>query len=153
MTVRFAAPSDEQPLFDLLMFIHEHEPPLNLPPSPAKIRAKIEYGTRGRGGMIGVIDAPDGTIAASAMFGFAQLWWSDAPVLEEAWIYVAPAHRDPEKAHWEALVDWITDIKEKLSPGGGLPAIVGVFARDRAEAKTRLYGSRFEFKGGLFVLP
>jgi hypothetical protein len=148
MTVRIATQSDEAALVELLLFLHQHEPPIDFKVNEAKVREKVERGCRAGGGIIGIIDAPDKSIAATASLYFSQMWWSDDFFLEEAWIYVAPDHRSPEKAHWEALVAWVQDVKSKIA----LPVVLGVNARERAEAKVKMYASRFEMVGAMFVL-
>jgi hypothetical protein len=102
-SVREAGPADERGLFELLVDMHRYnDAGWGYPYDPALVRGQIEVGTRGnlktrtdkndkRIGIIGVIDGPDGKLAATiGLFGERPMWFSQAMGLVELWVYVRP---------------------------------------------------------------
>ena len=93
--VRHARAEDEDALFDILHELHRIGLGAPFPYDYAKTIAAIQLGTRNRGGIIGVIDAPDksGYLAATTGMLLDEWWWSKCAFLIERWFFVRPQYR------------------------------------------------------------
>lgn len=107
--VRIANFHDERALYALLVDLHRHnQAGWGYPYAPRTVMSQIEVGTRPdprtrsnpndiRGGIIGVIDSPEGRLIGTiGLFDMAPAWFSegtDARALFEIWLYVRPRAR------------------------------------------------------------
>jgi len=102
-SVRQAGPDDERALYEFLVEMHLRNAfGWGYVYDPGLVRAQIEVGTRPdlrtrtdkndrRVGIIGVIDGPDGKIAATiGLFVERPMWFSQVVGLVELWVYVPP---------------------------------------------------------------
>jgi hypothetical protein len=115
VTVRLAQPADEPALFSLLMAVHREGLGRVFPYDPEKVNAAIQHGTRQRGGIIGVIDAPDkpGTLAGSVGLDIQEWWWSRDCFMQERWLYVFPAYRHGT-GYFAALKQFAEDCRASI---------------------------------------
>jgi hypothetical protein len=140
--VRMARLEDEDAVYRLLMLLHAENALASL--SPEKVRSVITHATRGRGGIIGVIDGPNG-IEASIGLALLQWWYSDEWHLEEIWNFVHPDHR--RSTHARRLVEFAKWSGDQL----GTPVLLGVLTRHRLFPKLRLLQRQVPQVGALFL--
>lgn len=143
--VRLATEADEQKLFDLLMLLAAEN--AMDPVSDTKVMDMIRHATRREGGVIGIIDAPDGSIAATVGITMAQWWYSNAWRCEEAWSFVHPDHRGGNGRYAKQLIQFSKWWGEQL----GMPVLMGVLSTHRTLGKIRLYARNIPVVGALFL--
>ena len=131
MTIRLATPQDEEALYDLLVTLWKNNDcGWGFPYRPEIVLAVIEQGTRPdpatrrnprdqRRGLIGVIEDPEtpGRLIGSAgLFLDAPMWFTDAVVPTELWMFVRPEARG--RRHYEReLASWTEKIRDDLRAG------------------------------------
>lgn len=142
MTVRLAVRADEPAIYDLLMFLYAENAMAAL--APDKVQRQIKKATRGNGGIIGVIDGPDG-IVASVGLELTRWWYSDDWHLGELWVHIHPDHRD--KSHERDLIAFAKQCADRL----GVPLLMGIITGHRIAAKVRLYQRQINQVGALFL--
>src|SRR5882757_6116638 len=89
-SVRISRPDEADKIFSSLMLLAEEN--ALAPVNEARVRAMIERcsgpkkdSDEVRDGVIGIVDAPDGRIAASIGIIMMQWWYTNAWHCEEAW--------------------------------------------------------------------
>ena len=156
--IRQAEPKDERALFAFLKSLHETSPISKIVPyDPGKIVSAIQLGTQRRGGIIGIIDGPDGSIAASAGMLVDEWWWSQTPAIFLRWFHVRAEHRKEGVAHYRHLFEFCLLAREMLSEGQPHPVLLDM-SHDSAiddaelvEAKDRLFGRFGRRVGSIFL--
>ncbi len=145
--VRLARPEDEEPIYRLLLELYAEN--ALLPMSEAKARAAIRAGTRGEGGIVGVIDGPQG-IEGSIGMAFSSFWYTDAVHLNELWCFVHPAHR--QSTHAKRLIEFAKWCADRLSASGTrVPLLLGIVTRHRLLPKLRLFQRQAPQVGAIFM--
>lgn len=145
--VRLAREPDEDAVYRLLLELYAEN--ALLPMSEAKVRATIRKGTRGEGGIVGVIDGPSG-IEASIGMAFSQFWYTDATHLNELWCFVHPDHR--QSTHAKRLIEFGKWCADRLSSSGPrVPLLLGIVTRHRLLPKLRLFQRQAPQVGALFM--
>jgi hypothetical protein len=145
--VRLARPEDEEPIYRLLLELYAEN--ALLPMSERKVREAIATGTRGKGGIVGVIDGPQG-IEASIGMTFSAFWYTEAIHLNELWCFVHPAHR--RSTHAKRLVEFGKWCADRLSQSGTrVPLLLGIVTRHRLLPKLRLFQRQAPQVGALFM--
>ncbi len=139
--VRLATQADEGPIFDLLVMLYEENALFQM--ASAKVRATIEHATRGKGGLIGLIDGKTGPEGSVGM-AIEQFWYSDQSVLVEHWNFVHPKHR--KTTHAKRLIEFAKWCSDRLE----LPLVMGIMSSVRTEAKVRLYRRQMPLLGAFF---
>ena len=141
--VRLAGEADENAAFDLLMMNLQENAASIAPIDPEKVAHYILMGTRKKGGMLGLIDGPDGKPVAMVLLVYAQWWWSKAWFIQDQVMYVHPDHRrsnhidDLQKfAKW-AVDAWTQDF------GYRVYLLTGVLGTKRVREKIVLFRRRF----------
>jgi hypothetical protein len=140
--VRLARPDDEAAVYALLLDLHGENALGSL--APAKVEAMLRRGTRGEGGVIGIIDGPRG-IEASIGLVMTQWWYSEEWHLEEMWNFVHPDHR--RSTHAKKLVEFAKWTSDRL----GVPLLLGILTRHRLLPKMRLLQRQMPQVGALFL--
>jgi GNAT superfamily N-acetyltransferase len=145
--VRLARAEDEEPVYRLLLELYAEN--ALLPMNEAKVRAVIRTGTRGQGGIVGVIDGPQG-IEASIGMAFSQFWYTEATHLNELWCFVHPDHR--QTTHAKRLIEFAKWCADRLSVSGTrVPLLLGIVTRHRLLPKLRLFQRQAPQVGALFM--
>lgn len=139
---RVAAPDDEEAIFNLLC-IAEKENAM-FPMDDVKVMAFIQRATRQLGGIIGVIDGPNG-IEASVGLTIEQAWYTETWSIGERWNFVHPECRKTDH------VDKLIGFSKWCSDNMNLTLDIGILSNIRTEAKIRLYKRHFEYKGAFFM--
>lgn len=156
--VRPATVADEERLGSFLVDLHVTSPiahPFKI--SPPRVRAMIERGTRGGGGIIGIVDGNKGDVAASIGLFLERYWWSEATFYQATWIFVAPKYRG--KVDPASLFEFAEVERQRLESvlhqaGLDFPLFVESSHTngERLAARDRLW-SRFGRRiGSIFVL-
>lgn len=143
--VRIANKVDEGAVFDLLMLLAAEN--ALAPVNDEKVRAMIRRSTDRQGGVIGIIDAPDGGIAASVSLIMAQWWYSEAWHYEEVWSFVHPDHRRGAGNYAQRLIQFARWWGEQI----GMPVLMGVLSTHRTIGKVRLYARHIPLAGALYL--
>lgn len=141
--VRLATPRDEAALFAFLMLAAE-ENSLS-PPNDELVMAAIRKATGRQGNVVGIIDAPDGSIAASVGICMNTWWYSLKWHCQDMWCYVHPDHRRSDYA--KSLIQFSKWWADQL----GMDLIMGVMSVHRTEGKVRLYRRMLPFVGAVFL--
>jgi GNAT superfamily N-acetyltransferase len=146
--VRLARPEDEERLYALLLHLYEEN--ALLPMSEKKVRAAIRAGTRGEGGIVGVIEGANG-IEASIGMAFSQFWYTEAWHLNELWCFVHPDHR--RSTHARRLIEFAKWCADRLSrqAAATIPLVLGIVTRHRLLPKLRLFQRQAPQVGAIFM--
>ena len=140
--VRIARETDEVALFSLLTLMHAENG--LFPMAPEKVLERMRLGTRGQGGVIGVIDGPEGIEASIGLF-ISQFYYTNSHHLEDAWSFVHPDHR--HSTHAKRLLQFAKWTQKKM----GIPLLTGVLTRIRLAPKMRLYQRELTQAGAIFL--
>ncbi len=156
MTVRVALQPDENPLFDLLMSLARDNNTFDFRVSDARVKETIMMGTHQKGGIHGVIDAPDrpGVLAASLGMVWDRLWFSDEWGLAQIWLYVRPEYRKGT-GYADELVNWSKEIRRDLETRAGhrVRMANSVISETRLDAKLRFWRKHSgEMIGAMFEI-
>lgn len=149
--VRIAEPNDEDAILALLRIDCAENAEKVAPVAEERILQHIQKGTRREGGIVAVIDAPNGEIVATVGIFPAQWWWSNGWFLQEFWSFTHPDHRRGN--HAAALIafsKWASDEWTRLV-GYRLYLLAGVLATQRVSDKVRFY-SRHMTRAGVFTV-
>lgn len=150
--VRMATKEDEDRLVNMLIAFHR-EGGLDIATcSPKKIREEVQVATQNQGAIAGVIDAPDGRIAASVGIFPLVPWYTDELVLQEQWFYVRAEFRG--QGMEKRLFDFAGAYRAEMSArmGRKIKCYVGIIDKRRLAAKIRLFSRRARQMGALFVM-
>jgi hypothetical protein len=150
--VRIAGEADEDALYDLLLGL-ERDNSLGFAHDEDEVRAHIRLGTQKNGGMHGVIDAPNGVIAASVGLVMNKFWYSKQFYWHELWLFVRLEYRKGT-GYSDDLMAWVQYIKAlfALESGHEVPFFTSVTSRKRFEAKRRWWARRGEQIGAIFLI-
>lgn len=96
------------------------------------------------GGIIGVIGQPGTKLKGALVLVVNQDWFNDVYKLQELSLYVDKANRKSDYA--KQLMIFAKKASEVLD----LELRIGVWSSERTEAKMKLYGRQFHFRGGFF---
>lgn len=152
-TVRAATPADEQAILDLLLLDVAENAAHVAPPDEARILAHIQHGTQKKGGIIGVIDGPDGKPVACCVMIELQWWWSRQYCFQELVLFVHPDHR--KSNHLRDLLNfqrWVSDAMTK-NFGYRVYLLCGVLGVHHVREKIMLYKRKFRQAGAIFIYP
>ena len=116
--------------------------------------AHIQHGTQGKGGMVGVIDGPDGKPVAVVVMVDFQWWWSVQRAFQELVLYVHPDHR--RSNHLADLIQfqkWAVDEMTKRS-GYRVYLMLGVMGIHKVREKIMLYRRKLSRQvGAAWIYP
>jgi hypothetical protein len=140
--VRLAGPEDEGALFDLLMAYKATDAFYGFSVDDARVGEHIQAGTRGRGGLHGVIDAPDkpGVMAGSIGMVWDRWWFSSEWGLAQLWLFIRPEYR--AGTHYaDELVTWAKERRAEMEAAAGQPIVMAnvVISEERLDAKLRFW--------------
>ena len=156
LSVRISRPDEEEKIFRVLMQMAEE---IALAPvNETKVRAMIRRCSgpaagEVRDGVIGLIDAPGGKIAATVGMIHNQWWYTNSWHVEEVWSFVHPDHRPDHRReengpnYARALIQFSRWWGEQL----GCPVLMGVMSTERTLGKIRLYAREIPLVGALFL--
>jgi len=152
-TVRIAGPQDEAALLELMLMDLRENAEHIAPIDDVKCMGHIQSGTRRRGGIVGVIDGPDGKPVAMTIL-VPQTWhWSQGWFLQELINFVHPDHR--KSRHVDDLLDFIKWASDNMTRnmGSKMYVLCGVLGAWRVRAKVALYRRKFAMAGVACVYP
>lgn len=129
--VRIAMPEDELAILEMLHEGHDENGLFSF--SDKKALETIKRATERRGGIIGLIDGPDGKPVAAVYLILDNLWYTEKWHLSELFAFVLKPYRASSYA--TDLIDWA----KKISDAMHLPMTMGILSTKRTEAKVRLY--------------
>lgn len=141
-TVRLATVEDEAEIYNLLCLLHEENALWKI--SPAKVVATIKKATERRGGIIGVVDGPNGIEGTVGMV-IEEAWYSDKWQIIELWNFVHPECR--QSHHAKNLIQFSKWMAEQMD----LALIMGIFSSIDVEQKIRLYSRQIMLAGAIFA--
>ena len=140
--VRMATKADEQQIYDILMELYAENSLFEL--SPEKVWGIIRKATNRQGGIIGVIDGPNG-IEGTVGLELVQFWYSESWLLSEYWNFVREPYRQSDNA--KNLINFAKWCAESMN----MPLHMGIITTKRTAAKERLYRRVMPKVGAFFV--
>jgi hypothetical protein len=140
--VRIANKADEDAIYSLLLMMHRENGLFSI--SDNKVRETMGRGTKQEGGIIGVVDGPEG-IQATIGLTITQAWYSDDWFLNELWSFVHPAHR--KDGHAPKLLNFSKWCSDNMF----LPLLIEMVSNKRTEAKMRLIKRSVPYGGAFFI--
>lgn len=137
-----AEPAQEAALFDLLMAYKAENTYHDFSVDDDRVMEAIQSGTRGKGGVHGIIVAPDNPdrLAASIGIVWDRWWFSKDWGLAQIWLYVRPEYR--KGTHYaDALVEWAKTVRDDLEKKTGQRVRMAntVMSEERLDAKLRFW--------------
>ena len=140
--VRAARHEDEAALFDLLMALKVSNNSFGFNVDDARVGQHIQMGTRGEGGLHGVIDAPDqhGMLAGSIGMVWDRWWFSSDWGLAQIWLFVRPEYRKGTR-YADELVNWAKERRAEIEAAAGQQVLMAnaVVSEERLDAKLRFW--------------
>ena len=150
--VRIAGPKDELAVYDLVLLDLEENAKV-APIDPSSIKQLIMQGTRKQGGIVAVIDGPDGKPVAVQILTTEKWWWSKARHISKVVDFVHPDHRQSMHAqHLIQFAKWVAD-QWTVEFGYQMYLLAAVLGTKRTRDKVRAYGRRMTNVGGFFIYP
>lgn len=143
--VRTAEPKDEEGIMELARLLNTENGVFKM--NEEKVRAMVHPSLYLHGGIMGVI-GPSSRIEGMVLLRISEYWYSDAPFLEELFVYVHPDFRAAKGGRARKLVEFAKKASEKLE----MPLMIGILSNSRTNAKTRLYERQFGTPAGAFFL-
>ena len=146
LKIRLATPNDEEPLLQLAINAHHENGIMDL--NEDKMRGMIKpalYLWQGMCGIIGEVGQP---IEGAVLLRTVQMWYSDAWILEEKAIFVAPEYRSAKGGRARRLCEF----SKQVADGLGIPLLIGVLSNERTKSKVKLYERQFGTPAGAFFL-
>jgi len=146
LTIRIATTKDVDEVMQLALSACDENGFVN--PNPAKLLNDIWPALEQKGGLVGAIGKPNGTIEGVILLRIGAMWYSDDIVLEEKAIFIHPDHRSAKGGRARRLCEF----SKQVADGLGIPLIIGVLSNHRTEAKVRMYTRTFGAPSGAFFL-
>lgn len=152
-SVRAAGPDDERAIYHLLELAHEEFFHLLGPIDPQRLTDHIHAGTRAEGGIVGVIDGPEGYPVATCGIMPMQWYWSKQWFLQDLWQFVHPDHRKGN--HAADLLEWEKWIADEWTRRFGYEVLllIGVLSTRQHREKVRLFRRHVNQVGAAFLYP
>lgn len=138
-TYRLADQDDGPAIFDLLIAMHAENALASLsePKVAGTVAYVIEHG-------IPIVAERDGLVIATAGLIVNDWWYSQEQFLRDLWFYVHADHRRGKVA--DGLIRHARTAAELW----GLPLVLSVLTREKAEAKCKLFARHMMQVGGIF---
>ena len=153
LSVRVAVEADEPAVLALLLQDLAENAAEVAEVSEDRVLDHIRLGTRRKGGVVGVIDGPDGKPIAVTIMISAQWWWSKQWFFQEIVNYVHPDHR--KSRHFDEIIKfekWWQDSMTR-SFGYRVYLLCGVLATQRVWEKIAAYKRKFQQAGIFCIYP
>lgn len=151
--VRYATEEDEFGILTLLLEDISRSVPKSVPIDEEVILDHVQRGTRAKGGIVGVIDGPEGFPIAATVIMMAQSAYSRMYYLQEIFNVV---HRDFRRSNFgQQLIDygcWCSDEMTRKF-GYQVPIVSPVNTMDRVREKIRFYRRHMTQVGANFIYP
>lgn len=119
-----------------------------LPMDVSKTLAEIYGALQGHGGVVGVVEGPDGMIEAAVLLRLDTMPYSAESLLVERAVYVHPDYRAARGGRASRLLEFAKEVATYLE----IPLLIGELSNDRTEAKRRLYERHFGPPAGYYWL-
>jgi hypothetical protein len=135
--VRLAGPGDEEKLFDFLMDFNKDNNTFGFDVDTACIKEHISEATEHRGGICGIVDGNDNTIAGAVNLIHRYAYFSSKYHLEETFLYVRSEYRKSRIA--DSLMVWTKLVRKMIEDTEDRPVILmtSVTSENRLAAKSR----------------
>lgn len=117
-------------------------------PNQQKLLADIWPSLHQEHGIIGVIGAPGESLEGVVLLRIGNLWYSDAPIIEEKAVFVHPQFRSAKGGRARKLCEFSKQVADEL----GIPLIIGVVSNKRTSGKIRMYERLFGQPAGAYFL-
>lgn len=152
-TIRIAGEADEVHILAMLIKHLRSAAGHIVPIDPERVLKHIQIGTRRKGGIVGVIDGPEGLPVAVTVLIPAQSAVSQAYHIQVVFNYVHPDHR--RSRHGEDLVRFERWCSDDWSRGFGypVPVVHMLHTEDNLKEKIRFYRRWMNQIGAVFAYP
>ena len=149
-SVRFATRADEPALFWLLNRDLDADNRLGWSINPRKVLDHVQKCCRGKCGLAGIIDGPDG-IAGSVGIELTTPYYSDDFMLMQIWQFVRPEHRKGTR-YGQDLFDFAEWHRQDMSARLGQELVLEstILSHHRLDAKIRLWKRKKRMIGAIF---
>lgn len=152
-SVRIAGPQDEAILMELLLQDLRENAERIAPIDEGRVLGHVQAGTRQMGGIVGVIDGPNGRPVALCILIPVQWWWSRSYYIQDVVNYVHPDHRASRHIHDLIQFErWIADEWSKKF-GYRIYLLCGVLGFKRFKEKLIIFKRKFFQAGAAFLYP
>lgn len=146
LEIRLATPDDMDQVMELAFMAAEENGFIS--PNPERLVNEVWAALNQESGLCAAIGKPGGTIEGGVLLRIGNMWYSDAPVLEERVIFIHPEYRNAAGGRATKLCDFSKKVADTL----GIPLLIGVLSNHRTAAKIRLYERQFGKQSGAFFL-
>jgi hypothetical protein len=141
--VRLARPFDMDQLFELCKQLHEENGLCKM--DDELVRDNLSSALNGKGGLIGVIEGPDGTLEGVISLVISRFWYSREWFLEELFNFVPKEFRKSTRA--KSLLAYAKQCADEMN----MPLLIGIVSNIRTEAKIKLYERQLPKAGAFFL--
>lgn len=128
MKIRFATLDDAEPLFHLLLGLHKEQGAVPL--SPVKADTEIRWAIENADVLVAEVD---GELVGSICIVQRTIWYSEATVMVDQWIYVRPEFRS------SGVGKKLVDAAKIIAHDAGQRLALEIASPQRLKAKIRLY--------------
>ena len=151
--VRIAGVKDEDAVISLTIMDLKENAICVAPIDQDSVVTLVRTGTRKEGGIVSVIDGPDGKPVATQIIVPEKWWWSRAYHLVKMVDYVHPDHR--KSTHAAHLIEFSKWCADTWTQNFGYPTFIllGVLSTVKTRGKVRLYGKHATPIGATFLYP
>lgn len=146
LEIRIATPEDMDQVMQLAFMAAEENGFIE--PNTDRLVNEVWAALNQQSGLCAAIGKPGGMIEGGVLLRIGQMWYSDAPVLEERVIFIHPEYRNAAGGRASKLCDFSKKVADSL----GIPLLIGVLSNHRTAAKIRLYERQFGKQSGAFFL-
>ena len=137
-----ARADEEDEIYRLLMELYNENALFSL--DEKKVRETIRLATQRKGGVIGVIDGPNG-LEGSVGLSITQWWYTSEYHLGEYWCFVKEECR--QSNHAKDLINFAKWCAETMN----MPLHMGIITTKKTAAKERLYRRVLPKVGAFFL--
>jgi len=144
--IRVGVPQDVDGVMELALMVCKENGIFK--PNVDKILWDIWMSLHQDHGLVGVIGNPGEMVEGFVLLRVGNMWYSDAPIIEEKTVFVHPKHRGASGGRARKLCEFSKQVADEL----GMPLIIGVLSTHRTESKVKLYERVFGAPAGAFFL-
>lgn len=117
-------------------------------PNPMKLLTEIWPALNRDKGIVGIVGVPDQKPQGAILLRIGNIWYSDAPILEERAVFIHPDYRSAKGGRARKLCEFGKKVSDDL----GIPLTIGVLSNQRTEGKVRMYERIFGKPSGAYFL-
>lgn len=117
-------------------------------PNPMKLLGEIWPALNRDKGIVGIVGVVGQKPQGAILLRIGNIWYSDAPILEERAVFIHPDYRSAKGGRARKLCEFGKKVSDDL----GIPLTIGVLSNQRTEGKVRMYERIFGRPSGAYFL-